>query len=1095
MKLLRNLLILFCSINFYSNDLNFKSSFFVKDSILNFEFEINKFKDSLDLVEEKNILLKSYSFLDKNLIVENNNNLNKLYKLSSSNKIKNEIKFYDLETSGNISRGINIGNNQNSIIESELDLKIIGKLNEKVSIKASIQDSSIPIINNGYSQQLDEFDQIFIELQSEDWVLRGGDIDMVKTNSFFANYEKKIQGLLIDSNFNKNINITGAAAIVKGKFKKSILNIENGNQGPYKLTGENGELYVLIVSGSESVFVNGIKVERGIDKDYIINYNAGEIIFNSTFPIMADMRIQVEYQVSEKNYNSVFGYSNIEITNKKSKYNFSYYNETDLKNQPLLQNLNNDQIGILSEAGDNENLMNIPSGSLSNYDENRILYKKEIVEGVEIYVYSNNPEDELYTVRFQNVGENQGNYILSSNIAIENIYEYIIPIDGQSQGNFEPIIKITSPKKLQLATLNSNITFNESSELYYEIAGSNLNKNLFSTIDDEDNKGYASMIGFNKKIKINPTSNIYSKLDLKYIDKNFETIERIFIPEFERDWGYEANSFNGQNQTLANTTFGYRKSNLGSIDYTFESLKLGTLFSGQKNILKVNLSEIDNLEFISNTSIMESSNIGVDSEFVRSYNSLALVYEKIWTEFGYEYEKKESNGQNLTNAPDFGNKLFKIKTGFGNRERAFIELGYKKKINDSLVQNVINEVNNYDSYFMNSQIINNKKSKLNIYLNFNKLKSYLNDNEEEYLNTRIIQRQKILKNSLNSDLFFESSVGNLPQQEYTFIEVEPGMGSYKWIDINGNGIQELEEFEIAAFEDEAIFIRVLLPNQIFLRTYQNKLNYSLQTNFSTFQNSGFNFLKILSKVSNKFQISVDNKSEFQGKNIILNSLFKRNDDLLAYNIGIKNSFAINRSKERYSIAYTYAENEKKNSYSFGSNLHMNRFNKINITHKINSSTLFELVTNSERKINWSENFSQKNYKIKEDLIKPKLTYFYDENNRINFSYANTNIINLIGDNETLQQQTFGIEMYFDTKKKDGAVINFKYYNNKFEGDNNSVISYTMMNGLKNGENYTWSFTFVKKLNKTLDMNVRYLGRKSPETPSIHNATFQVRANF
>jgi hypothetical protein len=102
---------------------------------------------------------------------------------------------------------------------------------------------------------------------------------------------------------------------------------------------------------------------------------------------------------------------------------------------------------------------------------------------------------------------------------------------------------------------------------------------------------------------------------------------------------------------------------------------------------------------------------------------------------------------------------------------------------------------------------------------------------------------------------------------------------------------------------------------------------------------------------------------------------------------------------------------------------------------------------------------------------------------------------LIGDNETLKQQTFGTEMYFDTNKKDGAVVNFNYYNNKFDGDNNSVISYTMMNGLKNGENYTWSFTLVKKLNKTLDMNVRYFGRKSPKTPSIHNASFQVRANF
>ena len=1095
MKIFRNLLILFFTINFYSTDLNNKSSLFNKDTILNFEFEINKFKDSLNKVEKIDRLLKSFSLVDKNLIVENNNNLNKLYRLSTSNKIKNEIKFYDLETSGNISRGINIGNNQNSVLESELDLKIIGKLNEKVSIKASIQDSSIPIINNGYSQQLNEFDQIFIELQSEDWVLRGGDIDLIKTNSFFANYEKKIQGLLLDSYLNKNINITSAAAIVKGSFTKSILNVENGNQGPYKLTGENGELYVLIVSGSETVFVNGIKIERGIDKDYVINYNAGEIIFNSTFPIMADMRIQVEYQVSEKNYNSVFGYSNIEIKNKKSKYNFSYYNETDLKNQPLLQNLNNDQIGILSAAGDDENLMNIPSGSLSNYDENRILYKKEIIEGVEIYVYSNNPEDELYTVRFQNVGENQGNYILSSNNTIENIYEYIMPIDGQRQGNFEPIIKIISPKKRQIAVLNSNTAFNESSELFYEIAGSNFNKNLFSTIDDEDNKGFASMIGFNKKIKIDSTLNIYSKLDLKYIDKNFEIIERIFGPEFERDWGFEVNSFNGQSQTVANTTFGFRKSNLGSIDYTFENLKLGKLFSGQKNILKINISEINNLEFTSSTSIMASSNIGIDSEFVRSYNNLVLDYKNIWTELGYEYEKKESNGQIITNASDFANKLFKIKTGFGNKEKTFIEIGYKKKINDSLVENILNEVNNYDSYFMNTQIINNKKSTLNVYLNFNRLKSYLNNNKEEYLNTRIIQRQKILKNSLNSDLFFESSAGNLPQQEYTFIEVEPGLGSYKWIDINGNGIQELEEFEIAVFEDEAIFIRVLLPNQIFLRTYQNKLNYSLQTNFSVFQNSNVDFIKILSKISNKFQISVDNKSEYQDNNIILNSLFKGNDDLLAYNISLKNSFAINRAKNRYSITYTYAENEKKNSYSFGSNQHMSRFNKINVAHKINPSTLFELVTNSERKINWSENFSEKNYKIKEDLIKPKLTYFYDENNRINFSYENTSVMNLIGDNETLKQQTFGTEMYFDTKKKDGAIINFNYYNNKFDGENNSIISYTMMNGLKNGENYTWSFTLVKKLNKTLDMNVRYFGRKSPKTPSIHNASFQVRANF
>ena len=34
--------------------------------------------------------------------------------------------------------------------------------------------------------------------------------------------------------------------------------------------------------------------------------------------------------------------------------------------------------------------MSAPTGILTSYDENRILYKKEIINNIEIFVYSNN---------------------------------------------------------------------------------------------------------------------------------------------------------------------------------------------------------------------------------------------------------------------------------------------------------------------------------------------------------------------------------------------------------------------------------------------------------------------------------------------------------------------------------------------------------------------------------------------------------------------------------------------------------------------------------------------------------------------------------
>ena len=114
-------------------------------------------------------ITKKYQAIDDSVIVNRTGNLQKLYKLSLPSEIYSVSPLDGLMSSGSLSRGVTIGNNQNSVLNSELDLKVSGKLNDKVTLRASIQDSNVPLQESGYSQRLDEFDQVFIELFSDKW--------------------------------------------------------------------------------------------------------------------------------------------------------------------------------------------------------------------------------------------------------------------------------------------------------------------------------------------------------------------------------------------------------------------------------------------------------------------------------------------------------------------------------------------------------------------------------------------------------------------------------------------------------------------------------------------------------------------------------------------------------------------------------------------------------------------------------------------------------------------------------------------------------------------------------------------------------------
>ena len=107
-----------------------------------------------------------------------------------------------------------------------------------------------------------EFDKIYIELFNKNSKIRAGHVDLLQENNFFGNFSQKVTGLQVQTELthanDSKTRIHLAGSTTRGEFATKKFNGQNGNQGPYRLSGNNNELYIIIVSGSEKVYIDDI---------------------------------------------------------------------------------------------------------------------------------------------------------------------------------------------------------------------------------------------------------------------------------------------------------------------------------------------------------------------------------------------------------------------------------------------------------------------------------------------------------------------------------------------------------------------------------------------------------------------------------------------------------------------------------------------------------------------------------------------------------------------------------------------------------------------------------------------------------------------
>lgn len=1080
------------------NPQKFKILNFSKKEILSSEFNMD-FSNAILIINSKkyknitveyfrfpDFITKTYTPFDEKLILQSNTNEGQLYSLTT-NKKKLAIKpFSGLETRGFISRGITSGNNQNSVTNSALDLEISGKLSKDVTLRATIFDTNIPVQENGVSQNFTDFDRIFIEMYTDDWRIKAGDLSLKNTETFFFPFTKQVAGLEVEANVNDNLKVAASGAVVRGKFNTYNFTGVEGNQGPYKIYGANNEAVILMIEGAEQVYVNGTQIKRGENEDYTINYNLGEISFNTTFPITNDMRIWIDFQYAERNYTRFITYDKAEYKGEKFSIAGYFYSENDAKSQPLQQSLTTEQTEILANAGNNIDAMITESAYLDTYNENKILYKKVIIGNLEYFEYSTNASDELYTVSFSNVGTNNGDYVLDNTIATGSIFKFV----GTNLGNYSSITRLIAPTKSQLFIVKSGLNNSKKTILDAEVAISNNDSNLFSNIGDNQNIAGAAKINW-EELLIDKKWRLTSKISHEYAQENFFSEQGYEPVEFNRNWNILTNKAT-KNFFQSEINFTNKKDDF--VLYRFNNLTYNNSFKGTKHELKstINTGKTSfsvNGSFLSNTSNIE------DNSFFRAKGKAEHYIKKSYVGAFINFEtnsrKDATTNQFIHTSHRF--KEYEGYLGLGDSTKVFAKIGYNYRNNDSIKSNQFQEINNRKTIYINSKLIKSKNTNLSVYANYRITENNFSY-DEKALNSRVIFNQKLFNNFININTVYETSSGNVARQDYVYVQTEPGLGFYTWIDYNSDGIKDFNEFEIAQFQDQANYLRLPKPNLRYLATQRAKWNQSLTLNPRNWA-SKTGFKKLVSHFYNQSFLSVENEQERTANAFQLNPFDFDETSLIGLNLSIRNSLYFNKDLQNNSVIFTYGNSKLKQQYFIGNQENNINLRQLDYAHKFADFWLINFMVKTSKNSLETENFVNRNYEIDANKIQPKISFLYNENNRFSAFYHFKNKQNQLQDFEVLKQQKFGIEYFYISQKKNQISANVNVFLNDFIGDTNTPVAYQMLEGLQTGKNFTWNLLFNQKLNSFLSLNLSYLGRKSENSKTIHTGNIQLRASF
>ncbi len=1124
-----------------------------------------------------------------------------------------------ISKTGNLSRGLSFGNTQNVFVNSALNLQLEGQLAENIHLTAAISDQNVPFQPEGNTQQLQQFDKIYLTLTNPIWNLTAGDVVLRNKPDYFLRYYKNIQGAAAEANFgppivglsgygatqgvanatflngvagqvpgggiagpspatlnppaisqpqltDPNRQVPGVApslplgdqaplagstvtssgvrkglvwrsstaiagGVAKGKFASlDVPPIENV-QGPYRLSGPNGEQFIIVLANSEKVYLDGRLQTRGFDADYTIDYNLAEITFTPRHLITRNSRIKIDFEYSDLNYSrSLVAASHYQQLGRLSVHG-NFYQEADNPNNALNLNLNDTTVLKQLRRAGNVAVAEVAGGDSVNYSRSQVLYRRDPRTGQFGRAVGADTLRGVYSVRFTDVGQGRGDYILSTDVADlpsnGRVYKYVAPVAGVRQGRYLPVRRIPTPLLKQMATVGVSVQVDSSTTVFMDAARSRLDRNRFSPVTDQDG---AFRVGYVVQDRRLPAAlaragalrgyRLRSTMDYEYTGKRFAPIDRYRDIEFDRNWSNVSNTANvgaaavAREDNIFNFSVGASRDLNHSVNYRLSRRFRPGEVNGVQHWLDA-AQQVGNLQMRGSLFLLNSQAGRFSSNWARGEATGRYVGGRVVPGYAYRFDKNlvsSTRTDTIRSANYFDEHDVFIQSRDSARTQFRLDYTYRRDQTPNREQTQLQRRGTAQTWQGTLASRLGKNQDVRVLGTYRDLDSLGLARNRTVLG-QLFYNVGLLQNQVRSELNYSIATGRELKRDYSFLAVPAGQGTHYWRDNNGDKIQQKDEFFEAQTPDAQYrtFIKVYLPTTDYVTAYTNRLAYRLTTAAPRGWREAGGWRAVASRFATLTSITVDRRTTDPSvlKRLSPLSFDKADAQLLAFNQLFRNTLYFNRSNPIFGAELTFQQTQQKTQLVQGFDLRNLSTQSLLLRRTLATTFTGRLTAARDIREASSDYLALRNYRLLIYTVQPEISYQPTPALRLTGTYAHTQKQNTLATLPTLPTPTpaeihpgifddLGLEARLSQVSKRTVSATTHYTRVKFDAAPaalNSVVAIEILNALRPGSNFTWNLNVEQRLSNGLNVTLAYDGRKASSLNTVHTGRMQVAVLF